>query len=166
MREFVALILVPSTGILFLYGVMTKFKNGDTAFSSPLRGFFFSIGIRWLSQPITCSRPLYGDSFSLFIRICKLKKECAAFSSPPWGFFFSIPLDVFGYYPPGTFSSPPRGFFFSMQPQTDISTKRGWVSSPPRGFFVSRWLWGGRKIHVEVLVPSTGILFLYIEYVL
>ena len=97
------------------------------------------------------SRPLYGDSFSLFIRICKLKKECAAFSSPPWGFFFSIPLDVFGYYPPGTFSSPPRGFFFSMQPQTDFSTKRGWFSSPPRGFFFSI----ERYDRINLTVPSS-----------
>ena len=109
-------VLVPSTGILFLYRTekIAVCALVVQVFSSPPQGFF-----SLCFQDLECnfandrSRPLHGDSFSLCSESGLCYHSGWKFSSPPRGFFFSIISPAFRVFPIKS-SRPLHGDSFSL----------------------------------------------------
>ena len=136
------IVLVPSTGILFLYYPWNHFGYHWYSSSRPLHGDSFSLCDKEISNILRKygSRPLHGDSFSLYdVRLQFSYKGCS--SRPLHGDSFSLlcketkeTLD--------RSSRPLHGDSFSLLFNDHCAR---------------------RKKRERVLVPSTGILFLYTE---
>ena len=155
-------VLVPSTGNLYIYLLMTCLPMAQALVLVPSTGNLYiyaasKIVMRYFDYVLV---PSTGNLY-IYDKELPIIDGQIMFSSPPRGIYISTRSKDALIELLNKFSSPPRGIYISTRIPENLNIYKHLFSSPPRGIYISTI---SNTPHINrsvVLVPSTGNLYIY-----